>query len=91
MQRFRTTIRRLMTAVAVVGLLSGMAVWGWRLKQRRDYCLKQESSHLQSEKLFRTIAKSLPRMPERQTVGAHDKPADDRYGPAIEPAPRCRE
>jgi hypothetical protein len=39
MERSRITIRQLMTAVAVVGLLLDMAFWGWGLKQRRDYCL----------------------------------------------------
>jgi hypothetical protein len=32
--------RRWMIAVAVVGLLLGVVVGGWRLKQQRDYCLQ---------------------------------------------------
>jgi hypothetical protein len=73
MQRPRITIRRLMTAVAVVGLLLGMAVWGWGLKQRTDYCLHQESSHLQSAKLYRSIAKSFPEMSRRRIFGAKEE------------------
>jgi hypothetical protein len=62
-----------MTAVAVVGLLSGMAVWGWGLKQRREYCLKHESANWQSERLYRSIAKSFPEIHRRRMVGAKEE------------------
>jgi hypothetical protein len=73
MQRPRLTIRWLMTAVAVVGLLSGMAVWGWGLKQRREYCLRQESSHSQSERFYRSVVKSFGVMHRRQTSAANEE------------------
>jgi hypothetical protein len=55
MRLTRMTTRRLMIAVAVIGLLLGVVVGGWRLKLRRDYCLQQASNHARTEKFFRSI------------------------------------
>jgi len=62
-----------MTAAAVVGLSLGMAVWGWGLKQRRDYCLQQENSHLRSEKFYRTLVKSFGVVHRRRAIGSTEE------------------
>jgi hypothetical protein len=48
-----------MIAVAVVGLLLGAAIGGWRLKWRRDYCLRQASSYADMETYFRSMEASV--------------------------------
>jgi hypothetical protein len=48
-----------MIAVAFVGLVLGFVVVGWRLKQRRDYCLKQASNFAGMESFFRAMEANL--------------------------------
>jgi hypothetical protein len=70
MRLTRMTTRRLMIAVAVVGLLLGVVVGGWRLKLRRDYCLQQASNHARTEKFFRSIESRVASLPptERPSI-----------------------
>jgi hypothetical protein len=56
----RMTMRRWMIAVAIAGVLLGTAVWGRRLKQQRDYYLKQANFHARLERFFRSVEKMFP-------------------------------
>ena len=53
MPPFRMTTRRWMAAVAVVGLLMGGSVVGYRLKRRYDYFLAYFRKHAQMEEYLR--------------------------------------
>jgi hypothetical protein len=58
MRLARMTTRRWMIAVAVVGLLLGVVVGGQRLKQRRDYYIRQANVEARWENFFRSMAAS---------------------------------
>jgi hypothetical protein len=66
MRRSRMTTRRWMVAVAVVGLLLGVVVEGWRLKQRGDYYLQQANDLARLEKYWRSDASRIASGPPLQ-------------------------
>jgi hypothetical protein len=56
MRQFRMTTRRLMIAVAVVGVLLGAVPWGRRLMRRRELYLRFAEAYAQQEDLYRRYA-----------------------------------
>ena len=66
MRLARMTTRRWMIAVAVVGLLLGVVVGGQRLKQRRDYHIRQANSEARWENFFRSMAARDASRPPKQ-------------------------
>jgi len=66
MRRSRMTTWRWMVAVAVVGLLLGVVVEGRRLKQRRDYYLRQANDVARWENYCRSMASRVASRPPLQ-------------------------
>jgi hypothetical protein len=66
MRLSRMTTRRWMIAMAVVALLLGVVVGGQRLKQRRDYYIRQANVEARWENVFRSMAARVASRPLKQ-------------------------
>jgi hypothetical protein len=57
MSRPAITIRRMMIAVAVIGLMLGASIYGWRLKTLRERYIGLANSHTKIERIVRDSQK----------------------------------
>jgi hypothetical protein len=73
MRLTRMTTRRWITVVAILGLVLGLFIGGWRFKKQRDYCLEKASHHAEMEKIFLAIEKAPP-IEEKTEFGFRSAP-----------------